>query len=148
MSDSTPWEQHIFYGSFWGSFVYIAICGYDSGDSVNMYLDSVYVSLEYPPSQTPTLTVNAIDPNIGWSIPTDVYIDGTWVGNAPISIQVMSGTNLISVDNVVPVKGYYGYFEVFQGFEDSNGIIYQSNPAAVTMTSSMTITAYYSIQYG
>jgi hypothetical protein len=80
------------------------------------------------------LTVDAYWPSYGWALNPNVYVDGQWVGTAPVSVYLEEGYHYVEVDDI----WMYWRFVEFSG-----GL---GNPAYIPVYSETGITAYYDFQ--
>lgn len=141
---SNAWEQPIDVGFNSGGFLYIAVCGYDSSSPLGLFIDDadpvIYSSTQF------TLTVQSIDDGTGWSVPTNVYIDGNCVGQIDGSgaFSVSPGVHTVGVDDNIPIPGYPDMYWFFNYFDTGTG----GNPTTIDVTNDMTITAHYDNGYG
>ncbi len=120
--------------------------GQDSGNDnpKGVYMDNDYtlqpVFAQDPP--LPWLSVSAIDMDYSWALYPAVYVDSTYVGAAPVSVQVSVGWHTIQVEDP-----YYNLDqncnEYFWTFSDNQWV----NPTDVYVPSNTDLTAYYS-SYG
>ncbi len=77
------------------------------------------------------LYVDAYDAYYGWELYPDVYVDGDWVGRAPVAIQVIDGWHTVYVED--PYVYWY-----LVGLSDGYG-----NGASRPIYSDTGITAWY-----
>ena len=121
-------------GSSATNFQYVCILAYDTGDSVKLNVDSVQVIWE------PTLEVVAYD-DYGWDLlNTGVYVDGNYMGLAPLTITLPAGFHTVSVDDQT-YDFYWGMigFSYFQ----YNYNIYYYNDISIPIYSDETLYAFY-----
>jgi len=90
------------------------------------------------------LTVNAYDAYIGYGAPLNpnVYVDGTLVGTAPLSIQVSAGYHTVAVDDPT-WDPYWSYYMPLLYMYDQNGNLY--NGESILINSDTIVTAEYFI---
>jgi hypothetical protein len=91
---------------------------------------------------TYTVTVQSVDDGTGWPVPTDVYLDGEWIGEISgyegVSFSVSSGYHTIEVADVV-WTGYPDLYWWFSCFDAGTG----GNPTTVSVASNLVATAHY-----
>jgi len=115
---------------YMGDFTWIAVCGYDTYDSVKLELDAVNVNSKYDPEVT-ILAYDESSSNYVNGIP--ISVDGTWVSSGSV-ISVESGDNQFQA----PDSDSGGAFNCF--FDGSN---YYGNGADILIFGDEGITAYY-----
>ena len=70
-----------------------------------------------------------------------VYVDGSCVGTAPLSVQVTAGYHTIAFDDST-YDFWYGYDVSFAYMSDSYNVWY-NNPQSILFTCNDEITAWY-----
>jgi hypothetical protein len=139
---ANTYEQCIDIGYYSGGFSYIAVCGFNSGGHpVSLHIDAVDPFLM--DGTTFTISIGSIDDGTSWAVPTNVYIDGNYVGTIswdPISFTITYGSVVtFGVDDVIPIPGYYDMYWYFSYFDAGCG----GNPTTVIIVDNLSITAHY-----
>ena len=90
------------------------------------------------------LTVQAV--MYWYALYPNVYIDSNWAGTAPLNIPVSSNYHTVTVDDPTQDTLIPGYYDNFMYFTDQNSNYYY-NGQSISITSPMTLTAWYAWPY-
>ena len=134
-------------GSCFSYFDFGSSTDYNNPTMVTLDDSDLVITAHYYSTPSFSVTMQTVDDGTSWAVPTNVYLDGNYVGSIqwdPISFSVPYGTHSLAVDDPIPIPGYYDMYWFFQYFDIGGS----SNPATITVTSDMTITAHYQNGYG
>ena len=86
--------------------------------------------------------VEAYDCYAFYEVYPEVYVDSGYVGTAPISVQVTAASHYVEVDDTI-WSDYLQCYVNFYYFYDDSYYYYYDNPLYISVTSDMTLTAWY-----
>ena len=86
--------------------------------------------------------VEAYDCYAFYEVYPEVYVDSGYVGTAPISVQVTAASHYVEVDDTI-WSDYLQCYVYFYYFYDDSYNYYYDNPLYISVTSDMTLTAWY-----